>query len=129
MALVVQTGRTLNVKIATVSYDAQVRSVRLVPSQNTTQYTTLTSSAAIAGPVTWVLEAEVFQDWGAVGSFCDAMHTAAVAGTAVAFELGLDGTGKFTGNIKPVYIEAGGPADEAMTVTVSWPVDGDVTKS
>lgn len=129
MALVVQTGRTLTIKIASTQYEAQCASVRLVPSQNTTQYNTLSSSAAIAGPVTWMLEAEFYQDWGAAGSFCDAMHTAAVAGTAVAFELGLDGTGKFTGNIKPVYIEAGGTPDEAMTLTVSWPVDGDVTKS
>lgn len=128
MALVVQTGRSLTVTIDSVAYSAQVAEVTLTPNQTVDQYISLTSSAAVSQPVTFELGVRAFQDWGEVGSFCDAMWTAAAAGTAVAFSMGTDGD-SFSGNIIPAYPNVGGPADGALEVEFTFQVDGDVTKA
>lgn len=125
----IQTGRTLDVSIDSVDYSAQVAEVTLVPNETVDQYITLTDTTAVRQPTTWTLNVRAFQDWGAVGSFCDAMWTAAAAGTAVSFSLGLDGTGTLSGDIIPVYPTAGGPADGALEVSYTFEVDGSVTKA
>jgi hypothetical protein len=125
----IQTGRTLDVSIDSVDYSAQVAEVTLVPNETVDQYVTLTDTTAVRQPTTWTLNVRAFQDWGVIGSFCDAMWTAAAAGSAVAFSLGLDGTGTLSGNIIPVYPTAGGPADGALEVSYTFEVDGSVTKA
>lgn len=128
MALAIQTGRQLSIKIATVIYSVQTAEVTLVPNTTVDQYITLTGKAAIAQPTTWELNVRGFQDWGEATSFMGAMVTAAAAGTAVAFELTLPGTGKkATGNIIPVYPPAGGAADAALEFDMTFQVSGDVT--
>jgi hypothetical protein len=57
------------------------------------------------------------------------MWTAAAAGTAVSFSLGLDGAGTLSGDIIPVYPTAGGPADSALEVSYTFEVNGSVTKA
>ena len=128
MALVVQTGRSLTVTIDSVAYSAQVAEVTLTPNQTVDQYISLTSSAAVAQPVTFELSVRAFQDWGVVGGICDALWTAAAAGTAVSFSMGTDGS-TFSGNIIPAYPNVGGPADSALEVEFTFQVDGDVTKA
>jgi hypothetical protein len=125
----IQTGRTLDVTIDSVDYSAQVAEVTLVPNETVDQYVTLTDTTAVRQPTTWTLNVRAFQDWGAAGSFCDAMWTAAAAGTAVSFSLGLDGSGTLSGDIIPVYPTAGGPADGALEVSYTFEVDGSVTKA
>lgn len=125
----VQTGRTLDITIDSVDYSAQVAEVQLVPNQTVDQYVTLTDTIAVAQPVTWQLTVRAFQDWGTVGSFCDAMWTAATAGSAVSFSMGLAGTGTLSGDIIPAYPTAGGPADGALEVEFTFEVNGDVTKA
>jgi len=129
MALVVQTGRSLTIEVDSVSYSIQTAEVTLTPSQTTTQYVTLTGSAAVAGPVTWALRVRAFQDWGEAVSFCDAIYAAAAAGSPVSFELAADGPTTFTGNIIPTYPNVGGAADSALEVDITFEVDGDVTKA
>ena len=80
-------------------------------------------------PTTFQLQLRAFQDWGEVGSFCDAMWTAAAAGSAITFELGVAGAGTFTGSVIPSYPTAGGPADGALEVEFTFEVTGDVTKA
>ena len=124
---VIQTGRTLTVTIDSVAYSAQVAEVTLTPSQAVEQYITLTDVSAVSAPVTWELAVRAYQDWGAVGSFCDAMWTAAATGTAISFSMGTDGS-TFSGDIIPVYPSVGGPADSALEVEFTFAVDGDVSK-
>ena len=125
----VQTGRTLSVDISGTDYSAQVAEVSLVPNETTEQYVTLTDTVAVKQPTTFQLQLRAFQDWGEVGSFCDAMWTAAAAGSAITFELGVAGAGTFTGDIIPSYPTAGGPADGALEVEFTFEVTGDVTKA
>ena len=125
----VQTGRTLDVTIASVDYSAQVAEVSLVPNETVEQYVTLTDTVAVKQPTTFQLNLRAFQDWGEVGSFCDAMWTAAATGSAISFQLGVAGAGTFSGNIIPSYPTAGGPADGALEVEFTFEVTGDVTKA
>ena len=129
MALVVQNGKSLTVKIATVDYSVQCSSARLIPNKTVSQFQTLTGTAAKAmGVTTFQLEVTAYQDWitGAGTSMFEAMLAAEVAGTPVAFELATVG-GKFSGNIIPVYPGAGGAADAALEHTFTFEVDGSVT--
>ena len=125
----VQTGRTLDVEISGTDYSAQVAEVSLVPNETVEQYVTLTDTVAVKQPTTFQLQLRAFQDWGEVGSFCDAMWTAAATGSAVTFQLGVAGAGTFSGNIIPSYPTAGGPADGALEVEFTFEVTGDVTKA
>lgn len=127
MALVVFTGRELTITINSVAYSIQTAEVTLTPSQSTEQYITLTGSAAIANPVTWELNVKAFQDWGEATSFCDNIVTAAAAGTAVTFSMGLPNGGTASGSIIPVYPSVGGAADSALEVDITFPVTGAVT--
>jgi len=125
----IQTGRELTVTIDSVAYSAQVAEATLVPNQTVDQYITLTDTTAVAQPVTFQLNVRAYQDWGVVGSFCDAMWTAATTGTAVAFVLGIPNSGTLSGDIIPSYPTAGGPADGAMEVSFTFEVDGGITKA
>ena len=125
----VQTGRTLDVTIDGTDYSAQVAEVSLVPNETVEQYVTLTDTVAVKQPTTFQLNLRAFQDWGEVGSFCDAMWTAAAAGSAISFQLGVAGAGTFSGDLIPSYPTAGGPADGALEVEFTFEVTGDVTKA
>lgn len=127
MALVVQTGRQLTLEIDSIAYSVQTAEVTLTPSQTVDQYITLTGNAAKAQPVTWQLNVRAFQDWGEATSFADALVIAATAGTPVPFELGLPGGGTATGDIIPIFPTAGGAADSALEMDLTFAVDGAVT--
>lgn len=127
MALVIQTGRSLTITVNAVDYSAQTAEVTLTPSQTVDQYVSLTSSAAKAQPVTWELNVRAFQDWGEATSFADALVTAATAGTSIPFELSLPNGIKASGDIVPVFPPAGGAADSALEMDLTFAVDGDVT--
>lgn len=132
MALVVITGRSLTLEVDSVDYSIQTAEVTLTPSQTTTQYVTLTGSAAVAGPVTWALRVRAFQDWDEATSFCDAIYAAAVAGTPIPFEVvatGPTGAATFTGDLIPTYPSVGGAADSALEVDITFEVDGALTKA
>jgi hypothetical protein len=115
--------------INSVAYSAQVTAARLVPSQATNQYITLTSSTAKQEPVTWTLEVEQFQDWATTTGVSKLLYDLAVTGTAIAFTLVVAAgtTRTASGNIIPVFAEIGGAATEVLSQTVSLPVDGALT--
>lgn len=127
----VYTGRNLTITINSVAYSGQVTNARVVPTQNTNQYVTLTSSYAKQEPVTWTLEITGFQDWltGVTPGFSSAMYTAANTGTAISFSLGINAGASrtVTGNIIPIFSDIGGEATAALEQTYSFPVDGSIT--
>lgn len=131
MATNVYTGRNLTITINSVAYSAQVSSARLIPSQNTNQYITLTGSAAKADPVTWSLEVKGFQDFTATTGFSKNLYDAAATGTTVTFSLGITAGAARTasGSIVPIFAEIGGDATAALEQTYTFPVDGAVTLS
>jgi hypothetical protein len=127
MPLVVQTGRSLTITIDSVDVSIQTAEVTLTSNQTIDQYISLTATAAKAQPATWELRVRGFQDWGEATSFAEAMWTAAVAGTSIAFAMDVAGGGSFTGDIVPVYPNVGGSADSALELDLTFQVDGSVT--
>lgn len=123
----VLTGRKLTLTINSVAWTNQSVRAELVPSQTANQYITLGDSAATLDPATWTLEVEAMQDWPDASSLFEALWTAAGTGTAIAFSLAVTGGGSFTGNVLPVFPNAGGAADAALTSSLSFPVNGAVT--
>lgn len=127
MALVIQTGRELTLEIDGNDFSIQTAEVTLTPSQTVDQYITLTGNAAKSQPVTWTLNVRAFQDWGEALSFADEMVTAATTGSSIPFQLTLPGGGTASGDIVPVYPPAGGSADAALEMDLTFAVDGSVT--
>lgn len=127
----VYTGRNLTITINSVAYSAQVTQARLVPTQNTNQYITLTTTTAKAEPVTWTLEVTGFQDWAATTGISKNLYDAAATGTSVTFSLVVAAgtTRTASGSIIPIFSEIGGEATAALEQTYSFPVDGSLTLS
>jgi hypothetical protein len=121
------TGRQLTLEIDSDSYSAQTAEVTLVPSNNSETYQTLTGPTTIQLPTTWELNVRAFQDWNEATSFAEALVVAATAGTAIPFELVIDEGMTITGNVIPVYPSAGGSADSALEMDLTFPVDGTPT--
>lgn len=121
------TGRQLTLEIDNDSFSAQTAEVTLVPTNNSETYQTLTGPTTIQLPTTWELNVRAFQDWNEASSLAEALVVAATAGTAVPFELVVDGGMTITGNVIPVFPNVGGAADSALEMDLTFPVDGDPT--
>lgn len=129
---VVLTGRQLTITVATVAYSAQVSSVSVVANNSVSQAKTLTTNIPYNQGTTFALQVDGFQDWGEATSFCDAMWTAAAAGTAIAFSMVVDGPTANTtlsGQILPVYVTAGGSAEDALSFSQTFEIVGVPTKA
>lgn len=120
-------GRQLTLEIDNDSYSAQTAEVTLVPTNNSETYQTLTGPTTIQLPTTWELNVRAFQDWNEASSLAEALVVAATAGDAIPFELVVDGGMTITGNLIPVFPTAGGAADSALEMDLTFPVDGDPT--
>lgn len=120
-------GRQLTLEIDGESYSAQTAEVTLVPTNNSETYQTLSGPTTIQLPTTWELNVRAFQDWNEATSLAEALVTAATAGDPIPFELVIDSGMTITGNVVPVYPSAGGAADAALEMDLTFPVDGDPT--
>lgn len=125
------TGRDLTLTIDGDSYDAQASTVTLDVENNQAVLEVLSGRAYKTIDSTATLNVEMFADWGAVGSLCDALWDAAKTApdTALAFSFDANGS-TFTGNCFPAFPSAGGGAVDVLTATVALVVeDGSVTRS
>ena len=123
----VYTGRNLTISINAVSYSGQVSVCRLVPTQNTNQYITLTTTTAKADPVTWTLEVTGFQDYATTTGISKNLYDAAATGTGITFSVGLPNSRTASGTVIPVFADIGGTSPDALEQTYSFPVDGSLT--
>jgi hypothetical protein len=120
-------GRQLTLEIDGDSYSAQTAEVTLVPTNNSETYQTLSGPTTIQLPTTWELTVRAFQDWNEATSLAEALVTAATSGDPIPFELVIDSGMTITGNVVPVYPSAGGAADAALEMDLTFPVDGEPT--
>jgi len=125
MATTIIKGRQITIEIDGDDYSPQVTEVQLVPSDNTQTYEVLTGSVAEPGITTWTLELNAFQDWGATGSFCEALVTAAAAGSKLPFEMVVNSTVTATGSIVAVFPTMGGSAPDALEMDLTFQLDGE----
>jgi hypothetical protein len=130
MATVIATGKSCTLKIAGTTYDEQINSATLTAQNNSITVQTYSGPASIQLPASWELTITAYQDQGKTGtpsSLFDALQAAAATGTAIAFELDLPNSKKFTGNVIPMYPDAGGAADGVLEFSLTMPVDGTPT--
>ncbi len=131
MATTVITGRDITFTIATTAYDAQTTSVQLTNSPTIDTYQTLDGKAYKHTDDQWTLAVELLSDWGAVGSLCEAMWTAAESApnTALAYSITATTGAVFTGTAFPVFPAVGGAAPGAQTDSWSMLVVGTPTET
>lgn len=129
---VISTGRALTIEVNSIAYTAQATEIALIANNNETNYTTCDGTVTpVASPANFQLRIRGFQDYGAAVSFCDAMWTAAAAGTAIPFEFVYDAATNrtWTGNVLPQYVSAGGAADAALEFDQTFSIVGTPTKA
>ena len=129
MATTIVTGRDLSLTINSVAYDAQTSTVTLTNDVNQQVYETLDGRVYKTIDKTAELQVEMYADWGAAGSICEALWTAAdtAPDTALSFSFTAATGSVFAGSLYPVYPPIGGTAPDAQTVTVTFIVkDGEV---
>ena len=125
------TGRDLTLTINSVAYDAQSSSVTLSVENNQQVIEAFDARHYKTVDRTATLSVEMFADWGASGSICEALWDAAKAApdTALAFTFVANGK-TWSGNVFPAPPALGGGAVDIMTTTVELVVDqGSVTKA
>lgn len=130
MATTIITGRDLALTIDGDTFDAQATSVTLNLQTNRQEYDVLDGKVYKTLNNTGTLDVEMLADWGATGSLCEALWSAAntAPDTGLAFTFVANTGATFTGNVLPAFPNAGGAAADALTATVSLTVvDGDVT--
>ena len=125
------TGRDLTLTIDGDSYDAQASTVTLTTELNQAVLEVLSGRAYKTIDQTATLSVEMFADWGAAGSLCDALWDAAKATPDTAIVATFDANGStFTMDVFPNYHAAGGGAVDVLTTTVELVVDqGSVTRA
>jgi hypothetical protein len=125
------TGRDLTLTIDGDSYDAQASTVTLTVENNQAVLEVLSGRAYKTIDSTATLSVEMYADWGAVGSLCDALFDAAKTAPDTALTFSFDANGStFSGSVFPNYPAAGGGAVDVLTTTVELIVeDGSVTRS
>ena len=125
------TGRDLTLTIDSDDYDAQASTVTLTVETNQAVLEVLEERAYKTIDQTATLSVEMYADWGASGSLCDALWdaTASAPDTPVTFSFDANGS-TFTGSCFPNYPAAGGGAVDVLTTTVDLVVDqGSVTRA
>lgn len=125
------TGRDLTLTIDGDSYDAQASTVTLAVENNQAVLEVLSGRAYKTIDSTATLSVEMYADWGAVASLCDALWDAAKTAPDTAIAASFDANGStFTCNVFPAFPTAGGGAVDVLTTTVELVVeDGSVTRS
>lgn len=118
------TGRDLTLTFDGDLFDAQASTVTLTVETNQAVLEVLSGRAYKTIDQTATLSVEMFADWGAAGSLCDALWDATLAApdTALAFSFDANGS-TFTGNCFPNYPAAGGGAVDVITTTVELVVN------
>jgi len=121
MATSIITGRDITFTIDGDNFDAQATSATLTVASTINTYQTLDGKAYYTTDTQGTFNVELLQDFGAVGSVCEALWNAAattpntplpviftVAGVAYAF------------SVQPIFPDLGGTAPDALTATLGF---------
>lgn len=132
MATTIITGRDLVLTIDGDDFGAQASSVTLTVENDRQEYDVLDGTVYKTVKTTGSLSVELMQDWGATPSLCETLWDAAKSApdTPLAFSFTANTGSVFTGNVYPVFPDAGGAAADALMATLEFTIqDGDVTRT
>jgi hypothetical protein len=126
MTTTVITGRDVSLTIATVSHDPQTTGAELTIVKDIQRYETIDGTVYKSIDDTATFKLDMLSDWGAVGSLCEALATAAkdAPNTVLAVTLTAATGSVWAFNILPVYPPVGGSGKEAQKVSLSFTVVG-----
>lgn len=124
MPTTIITGRSLSLEIDGDTYDAQVSSAVLTRVPDRQEFETLSSTQYKTLKYTGELAVEMYQDWGATPSLCEALWTAAdsAADTPIACTLTANTGAVFTFDVFPVFPDAGGTAPDTLMASLTFTV-------
>lgn len=123
MATAIATGKVITVTIDGDVYDEQINSATVVSNNNSITVQTLSGPSSTQLPASYELQLTAYQDWGKVGSFSEALWAAALTGSAVTFSMAV-GTKTLSGNLIPMFPDAGGSADGVLEFSITLPISG-----
>lgn len=125
MATTIITGRDIVLTIDGDSYDAQGSTATLTAEIQRETYNTFDGKHYKTIDKTATLAVEMFADWGASGSLCQALWTAAESApdTSLPFSMTAASGAVFTGTLFPTFPVAGGTAPDAQTVSITFLVE------
>lgn len=119
MATTVITGRDISLTIDSKAYGDQTTSTTLAVELERNAYETIDGKVFYALDTTATLSITMLADWGATGSLCEAMWTAASSApnTGLAYTFTAATGAVFTGNVLPVFPDASGTGKDAQEIT------------
>lgn len=122
MATTIITGRDITFTIDSDNFDAQATSAILTVDSTINTYQTLDGKAYFTTDSQGSFAVEMLADWGAAGSLCEALWTAASSApnTALPVVLIADTGASFAFSVQPVFPSAGGTAPDAQTVSLTF---------
>lgn len=122
MATTIITGRDITFTIDSDNFDAQATSATLTVDSTINTYQTLDGKAYFTTDSQGSFAVEMLADWGAAGSLCEALWTAASSApnTALPVVLVADTGASFAFSVQPVFPSAGGTAPDAQTVSLTF---------
>jgi hypothetical protein len=119
MPTTVITGRDISLTIDSKAYGDQTTATTLQTSLERNAYETIDGKVFYALDTTATLSVTMLADWGATGSLCEAMWTAASSApnTSLAYTFTAATGAVFTGNVLPVFPDASGTGKDAQSIT------------
>ena len=119
MATTVITGRDITLTIDSKAYGDQTTATTLQTSLERNAYETIDGKVFYALDTTATLSVTMLADWGATGSLCEAMWTAASSApnTSLTYSFTAATGAVFTGNVLPVFPDASGTGKDAQSIT------------
>jgi len=122
MATTIITGRDITFTIDSDNFDAQATSAVLTVDSTVNTYQTLDGKAYFTTDSQGSFAVEMLADWGAAGSLCEALWTAASSApnTALPVVLVADTGASFAFSVQPIFPSAGGTAPDAQTVSLAF---------
>jgi hypothetical protein len=121
------TIQTLTLQLGTTQYECQLTGATLEPNYSDKSVTTFCGTFSTSNE-SFTLTLAGLQDWGSVTGLCDMLWEAADAGENLQFTLEVGGV-TFTGTVPGRKTPAGGTAGDALTFSISLPVQGKVTRT
>lgn len=122
MATTIITGRDITFTIDSDNFDAQATSAILTVDSTINTFQTLDGKAYFTTDSQGSFAVEMLADWGATGSLCEALWTAAASApnTALPVVLVADTGASFAFSVQPIFPSAGGSAPDAQTVSLAF---------
>ena len=121
MATTIITGRDITFTIDGENFDAQATSATLTIDSTVNTYQTLDGKAFYTTDSQGTFNVELLQDYGAVGSVCEALWNAAATAPNTSLPVLFTVAGvAYVFSVQPIFPDLGGTAPDALTASMAF---------